>query len=103
MELLCTSTSIAKGVELPCAPRPKEDGGALYLHLDLQRVELPCTPLSKEDGAALYLCLDLQGDYLSSPSLDDAPFLPFPEDGDEVGVEDVDLGKSEPLDIDLGT
>ncbi len=25
------------------------------------------------------------------------------EDGDEVGVEDVDLGKSEPLDIDLGT
>ncbi len=25
------------------------------------------------------------------------------EDGEEVGVEDVDLGKSEPLDIDLGT
>ena len=52
MELLRTPTSIAKGVELPCAPRPKEDGAALHIRLDLQRVELPCAPLPEEDGAA---------------------------------------------------
>ena len=60
MELHCTSTSIGKGVELPCAPRPKKDGAALHLHLVIQRVELPCARLPKEYGAASHPHLNRQ-------------------------------------------